>query len=152
MITKKLLKERNFKEAEESPRFKVYAYDFFDFGDADVDLDREGYETLANLCVKVKDQKTGSTYSMTFYDVNTFTEISNYTHTSATYDEPENTDWEDGDTYLTDEDEEPFVEQVETLSGKDLPDDEPTEKETMEILQQIPYTESPSYRRRKNYR
>lgn len=143
--------KRTFKEAEEGPRFKVYAYDFFDFRGAEVDLDREGYESTANLSVEVKDQKTGSIYIMTFYDVNTFTEISNYTHTRATYDEPESVDWEDGDTYLTDGEEEPFVEGVETLSGVDLLDDEPTEKETMEILQQIPHVESPSYRRKRNY-
>lgn len=126
------------KENQDS-KFRVYAYNFFDLRKENI-YPGKGYEALANLCVELEDQETGSTYNITFYGVSTFTEILNYT---STYDEPKGinwTDWDEGNTYLTDEYRELSERdiEIETLSGEDLPNDSLTEKEIREIFRQVP--------------
>lgn len=122
-------------------KYKVIQYDFYNFGDPDLDLSSEGYEAVADLVVKVKEEGTNNSYEMTFPDVYTFTYISNYREDPGSRWEEPWTDWDDEETYLMDGSEELYVEEVKTLSGEDLTDDEPTEEEQDYILQQIPYME-----------
>ena len=115
--------------------YRVLNYDYSDYEDPEW-LDDEGYTETAVLNVTVEDEESGSRYNLYFDGVTVFTAVSGLRHVDATNLEPAGDDWIDLYTEMTD-DCWPLVCDVETISGPDLTDDDPTQEEQIEILAQI---------------
>lgn len=126
-------------------KFKVIAYNYFaDSSYSSIEFDNEfnkkphGYFETADLVMRVREEGTQNEYEFSFLDVEAYTEIYNYIKTRETSVEPAYEDWDEGETYLClSNDSLPSLDEIETLSGKDIEDEELTDKELRYIFNQI---------------
>jgi hypothetical protein len=116
--------------------YKVIDFEYQDFEDQEWDSAEEGYTESAVLAVTVQEEGTANKYTFYFDGVKVYTAVKNYRHYAATRLEPAEDDWVDMYMEMT-EDCYPLVYDVTTVSGPELTEEEPSEKEQRYILNQI---------------